>query len=77
MVGVILSAQSTDKTVNELTPALFQKYPTARAFANADPLAMEKIVYRAGFFRAKTRSIHGGLPDDRGEIRWGGPENHG
>jgi endonuclease-3 len=59
MVGVILSAQSTDKTVNELTPALFRKYPTARAYAEANPLELEKMVYRAGFFRAKTRSIMG------------------
>jgi len=59
MVGVILSAQSTDKTVNELTPTLFKKYSTARAFADADPLVLEKMVYRAGFFRAKTKSIMG------------------
>jgi len=57
MVGVILSAQSTDKTVNEITPALFKKYPSARAFAEANTLDVEKRVYRAGFFRAKTRSI--------------------
>jgi endonuclease-3 len=57
MVGVILSAQSTDKTVNELTPALFKKYPTAKAFAEANPLDVETMVYRAGFFRAKTKSI--------------------
>ena len=59
MVGVILSAQSTDKTVNELTPDLFKKYPTAQAFAEADPLEIEKMVFRAGFFRAKTKSIQG------------------
>src|ERR1035437_1230624 len=59
MVGVILSAQSTDKTVNELTPALFKKYPDAKAFAQANPLEVEKLVYRAGFFRAKTKSILG------------------
>ena len=59
MVGVILSAQSTDKTVNELTPALFKKYPTAKAFAEANPEDIEKMVYRAGFFRAKTKSIMG------------------
>jgi len=59
MVGVILSAQSTDKTVNELTPALFKKYPGARAYAAGDPPELEKMIYRAGFFRAKTRSIMG------------------
>lgn len=59
MVGVILSAQSTDKTVNEITPALFKKYPTVAAFAKANPLDVEKMVYRCGFFRAKTKSILG------------------
>src|SRR5215831_1452832 len=59
MVGVILSAQSTDKTVNELTPALFKRYPNARAFAEASPLDVEKMVMRSGFFRAKTKSILG------------------
>ena len=59
MVGVILSAQSTDKTVNELTPSLFKRYPSAQAFARANPLDVEKRVYRAGFFRAKTKSILG------------------
>ncbi len=59
MVGVILSAQSTDKTVNEITPALFKKYPTIGDFARANPLDVEKMVYRCGFFRAKTKSILG------------------
>jgi len=59
MVGVIMSAQSTDKTVNEITPALFKRYPTAKAFAQANPLDIEKMIYRCGFFRAKTRSIMG------------------
>lgn len=59
MVGVILSAQSTDKTVNEITPALFKRYPTVQAFAAANPLDVEKMVYRCGFFRAKTKSILG------------------
>ena len=77
MVGVILSAQSTDKTVNELTPALFKKFPTAQAFADADPLEIEKMVYRAGFFRAKTRKHHGRLPDDRGSISWRSAEDDG
>jgi len=57
MVGVILSAQSTDKTVNELTPALFKRYPSPTAMAKANPLDVEKRVYRSGFFRAKTKNI--------------------
>ena len=57
LVGVILSAQSTDKTVNEITPGLFKRYPTARAFAQAQALDLEKAIYRTGFFRAKARSL--------------------
>jgi len=57
MVGVILSAQSTDKTINEITPALFQRYPTAKAFAESNPLELEKMIYRAGFFRSKAKNI--------------------
>src|SRR6266700_1503662 len=59
MVGVILSAQSTDKTVNEITPALFKRYPTAKAFAESNPLELEKMIYRTGFFRAKAKSVRG------------------
>jgi endonuclease-3 len=59
MVGVILSAQSTDKAVNEITPALFKRYPTVAAMAKAKPLDVEKMIYRCGFFRAKTKSILG------------------
>lgn len=57
MVGVILSAQSTDKAVNEITPGLFKRYPSPTAMAKANPLDVEKIVHRTGFFRAKTRNI--------------------
>lgn len=59
MVGVILSAQSTDKAVNEITPALFKRYPSPAAMAKAQPLDVEKIIHRTGFFRAKTRNILG------------------
>jgi endonuclease III len=59
LVGVILSAQSTDKGVNELTPALFKKYPSPAAMAKAEPLDVEKMVHRSGFFRAKTKNILG------------------
>lgn len=58
-MGVILSAQSTDKAVNEITPALFKKFPTAAAMAKAEPLVVEKMVHRCGFFRAKTKNILG------------------
>lgn len=59
MVGVILSAQSTDKTVNEISPAIFARYPTPAAMAKARALDLEKMVFRTGFFRAKTKSLLG------------------
>jgi endonuclease-3 len=59
MVGVILSAQSTDKRVNELTRTLFKRYRTAKDYATASPLVFEKEILPAGFFRSKTKSILG------------------
>jgi endonuclease III len=59
MIGVILSAQSTDKRVNEVTPGLFKKYPSAKAFAEASVPELENEVRTTGFFRAKTKSILG------------------
>lgn len=59
LVATILSAQSTDETVNKVTPALFAKYPTAESLAAADPADVEKIIYPTGFFRQKTKSIIG------------------
>lgn len=59
MVGVILSAQSTDKRVNELTKTLFKKYRTAADYANANPVEFEHDIHAAGFFRSKTKSILG------------------
>jgi endonuclease III len=57
LVAVILAAQCTDKRVNLVTPALFQKYPDARAMAEAPTPQLEKLVKSCGFFRAKTRSL--------------------
>jgi len=59
LVATILSAQCTDERVNQLTPALFKKYPTAKAFAQADKVELEKDVRPTGFFRNKTKSIIG------------------
>lgn len=59
VVATILSAQSTDARVNEVTPALFAKYPDAVALAAANPSDIERIILATGFFRAKTRSIMG------------------
>jgi len=57
LVATILSAQSTDDTVNKVTPVLFEKYPTAADIAAAPVEAIEAIVKPTGFFHQKTRSI--------------------
>ena len=59
LIATILSAQSTDKTVNTVTPALFRKFRTAEQFANADLSELENLVHSTGFFRNKARSIQG------------------
>jgi endonuclease III len=56
-VATILSAQSTDKRVNEVTPAVFAKYRTAADYAGADRAELEALVKSTGFFRNKTTSI--------------------
>ena len=58
-VATILSAQSTDAGVNLATPELFRLYPTPKALAEANPAAVEELIHRTGFYRAKTRSIMG------------------
>jgi endonuclease-3 len=59
VIATILSAQSTDKAVNAVTPVLFQRFPTPAALAASDPDEVETIIKRTGFFRAKTKSIRG------------------
>jgi len=59
LVATILSAQTTDKRVNMVTPVLFARYRTAADYAAADRDEVEKIIVTAGFFRAKTTSIIG------------------
>jgi endonuclease-3 len=54
-----LSAQCTDKRVNTITPALFKKYKTAKAYAGADIHQLEELVFQTGFYRAKARHIKG------------------
>jgi endonuclease-3 len=56
-VATILSAQCTDKRVNEVTPGLFAKYPTAADYAGADRDDVERLIKSTGFFRNKTTSI--------------------
>jgi len=74
-VAAILAAQCTDRRVNQVTPALFRKYPDAKAYAEAELSELEEDVRTTGFFRNKARSIqrlgqalvrdHGGiLPRD-------------
>jgi endonuclease III len=58
-VATILSAQSTDKRVNLTTPAVFARYPTALAYAQADRTELEELIHPTGFFRNKASSLIG------------------
>ena len=69
LAATILSAQSTDKMVNSVTPKLFERHPDAAALAAADPAEVEVLVQSTGFFRQKTKSLLGmaqGLVDRYG-----------
>ena len=79
LAATILSAQSTDKRVNMVTPTLFRRYPDAAALAAADAETVETVIRSTGFFRAKTRSLlgmargiverhHGSVPDSMDEL---------
>ncbi len=59
LIATVLSAQTTDRRVNAITPTLFRAYPDAFALAAADPEAVEAIIKPTGFFRAKTKSVRG------------------
>ena len=59
LVATILSAQCTDKRVNMVTPALFERFPTADSLADADLSELEELVRTTGFFRNKARSLKG------------------
>lgn len=59
LVATILSAQSTDARVNLVTPALFARYPDARALAQASPADVEPLIVSTGFFRQKSKAITG------------------
>lgn len=59
LTATILSAQSTDKRVNIVTPALFESYPTPEDLASADPEDVERLIHSTGFYKAKTRNIMG------------------
>jgi endonuclease-3 len=79
LVATILSAQSTDARVNIVTPALFAKYPDARALSKAKTSDLEKLIMSTGFFRQKSKALlgmsqmlvdeHGGnVPADMGAL---------
>lgn len=79
LTAVILSAQCTDVRVNQVTPALFEKYPDATALAGADRAELEETIRSTGFFRQKAKFIqksaqaivheHGGeIPDNMTEL---------
>ena len=57
LFSVRLAAQCTDERVNQITPALFARFPTLESFAEADVEEVEKYVHSCGFFRAKARDI--------------------
>jgi endonuclease III len=57
LIVTVLSAQTTDKRVNTVSPALFARYPGPAELAAADPADVEAIIAPTGFFRAKTASI--------------------
>jgi endonuclease-3 len=59
LVATILSAQSTDVTVNKVTPALFARYPTPKDLAEAQRADVEHLVHATGFYRNKAKSIQG------------------
>jgi endonuclease-3 len=80
LVATILSAQCTDKRVNEVTPELFRRMPTARHYAEAPLGELEELVRTTGFFRNKARALkslgqalvaeHGGkVPDTMEELK--------
>ena len=59
LVATILSAQSTDKMVNTVTPHLFARYPAPVDLAAADPAELEQVVQSTGFFRQKSKALIG------------------
>lgn len=79
LVATILSAQCTDARVNQVTPVLFARYPTAADYAAADRSELEAMIQSTGFFRAKTDSLmklgdrlaqdfHGEVPRRLGQL---------
>jgi endonuclease-3 len=59
LIATILSAQCTDRRVNQVTPVLFSRYPNAADYAKADPSELETIITPTGFYKSKARSVIG------------------
>ncbi|MFM6941270.1 MAG: endonuclease III [Candidatus Planktophila sp.] len=59
LVAVVLSAQCTDKRINQITPALFKKYKKAKDYAKAPLPEIEEYIFSAGFYHAKARNLQG------------------
>ena len=59
LIATILAAQCTDERVNRVTKGLFRRYPTPKAFAEADPIELEEAIRPTGFYRNKAKSIIG------------------
>lgn len=57
LIAVVLSAQTTDKSVNQVSPELFKKYPDAASLANAKQQDVEKYIKRIGMYKTKSRNI--------------------
>jgi endonuclease-3 len=79
LVATMMAAQTTDKLVNSLTPALFEKYPSVKAFAEADPEDIRQIISKVNFAGNKSKNIiaaakqimekHGGeVPDNMEDL---------
>lgn len=72
LVATMLSAQSTDARVNLVTPALFKRFPDARAIAAADIAELEQMIHATGFFRQKAKALIGMasilLADHKGKV---------
>jgi endonuclease III len=63
LAATILSAQCTDERVNQVTPALFAKYPDPAAMAASDPRDVQEMIVTTGFFREKTKSLRAAAQD--------------
>jgi endonuclease-3 len=68
LVATILSAQCTDKRVNEVTPGLFRKYPSIEAFANVPQTELAQDIRSTGFFNNKSKSVIGAAKKILGEF---------